>query len=196
MTIETFPDMPLLRGPVALSHLFMITFLHEGDRAVDATCGNGNDTLLMAGLVGETGRVWAFDIQQAALDQTARRLVETGMKGQTELICAGHETLTDHVPDGISLVMFNLGYLPGGNRSIITRPETTLPALEMALACLKPGGVLAVTIYPGHDGGEQEQHTVDRWASGLDARKFHAWRMGQTNAALDAPYFMLVQKAA
>ena len=196
MIIESFPDMPLLRGPVALSHLIMRSYLHDGDRAVDATCGNGSDTLLMAGIVGDTGRVWAFDIQQTAIDQTAHRLAEAGVGARVELICGGHETMSDHVTETVSLVMFNLGYLPGGDRSIITRPETTGPALETALACLKPGGVLAVTIYPGHVGGKREQHLVDSWSVGLDPRSFHAWRMGQTNAAPDAPYFMLIQKAA
>jgi SAM-dependent methyltransferase len=195
MDSETSPHITLLRGPVALSHLFMRLFLQKGDRAVDATCGNGSDTLLMAGLVGDNGRVWAFDIQQAAIDQTARRLAESGTAGRVELICAGHETLPAHVPPGISLVLFNLGYLPGGDRSIITRPESTEPALEMALERLKAGGVLAVTVYPGHDGGERERLALDSWAVRLDARSFHAWRMGQTNIPPDAPYFMLIQKA-
>jgi len=196
MITESFPDMLLLRGPVALSHLIMRVFLQKGDRAVDATCGNGSDTLLMSGTVGDTGRVWAFDIQQAAIEQTAQRLAEAGLGARVELIGRGHETLSEYVQVGISLVMFNLGYLPGGDRTVITRPETTMPALEMALACLKPGGVLAVTIYPGHHGGKQEQQSVDSWSSGLDPRSFHAWRMGQTNAAPDAPYFMLIQKAS
>jgi SAM-dependent methyltransferase len=195
MDSETSPQIPLLRGPVALSHLFMRSFLQKGDRAVDATCGNGGDTLLMAGLVGDSGRVWAFDIQQAAIDRTASRLADSGTAGRVELICAGHETLTTHVPTGISLVLFNLGYLPGGDRATITRPECTVPALKMALERLKSGGVLAVTIYPGHDGGELERVAIDDWSARLDARSFHVWRMGQANTAPDAPYFMLIQKA-
>jgi SAM-dependent methyltransferase len=188
-------DIHLLRGPVALSQLFARSYLHEGDRAIDATCGNGSDTQLLAELVGESGRVWAFDIQQAAIDRTTRRLTESGVADRVELICSGHETLAERVPSGITLVVFNLGYLPGGERGIITRPETTARALDMALEVLKPGGVLAITIYPGHVGGEHEQHAVENLANGLDARCFHSWRMGQTNAAPDAPYFMLIQKA-
>ena len=196
MNTESIPDMPLLRGPVALSHLFLRGFLQEGDQAVDATCGNGGDTQLLAELVGTTGRVWALDIQQAAIGQTARRLADAGLAERVELIGAGHETLTCHVPGGISLVVFNLGYLPGGDRGIITRPETTTTALGMSLECLKPGGILAVTIYPGHNGGERERHSVDSWATRLDARAFHVWRMGQVNVPPEAPYFMLIQKAA
>jgi SAM-dependent methyltransferase len=195
MTTDTYPDMPMLRGPVAMSHFIMRSYLHDSGRAIDATCGNGSDTLLMAGIVGESGRVWAFDIQHSAIDRTAQRLAEAGLDARVDVICGGHETMSEHVTETVNLIMFNLGYLPGGDRSIITRPETTGPALEMALACLKPGGVLALTIYPGHNGGKQEQHLVDSWAAGLDPRSCHAWRMGQTNAAPDAPYFMLIQKA-
>ncbi|MBK5275660.1 MAG: methyltransferase domain-containing protein [Desulfuromonadales bacterium] len=196
MNSETITDIPLLRGPVALSHHFIRRFLHEGDRAVDATCGNGSDTLLLAELVGSSGRVWAFDIQQAAIDRSFQRLTEAGLAERVKLIRAGHETLSGHVTDNISLVVFNLGYLPGGDRSIITNPETTAKALEMSHACLKPGGILAVTIYPGHDGGERERHVVESWSAGLDARAFHVWRMGQLNVPADAPYFILIQKAA
>jgi hypothetical protein len=184
----------LLRGPVSLSHLFMRSFLHEGDRAIDATCGNGSDTLLLAELVGPSGRVWAFDIQKTAIDQTTRKLAKEGLTERVNSICAGHETLTNHVSEEVSVVVFNLGYLPGGDRSIITRPETTITALEASLNCLKPGGILAMTVYPGHDGG-LERHNVDSWAAKLDERMFHVWHMGQINVPPDAPYFMLIQKA-
>jgi SAM-dependent methyltransferase len=190
------PDIHLLRGPVALSHHLARSFLHEGDQAVDATCGNGGDTLLLAELVGTTGRVWAFDIQQSAIDKTTGRLAEAGLAGRVELICAGHETLSVRVPFGITLAVFNLGYLPGGDRSIITRPETTALALDMALALLKPGGILLITIYPGHDGGELERHTVESCAAQLAARAFHVWRMGQANVSADAPYLIMIQKTA
>jgi hypothetical protein len=172
----------------------MRSFLHEGDRAVDATCGNGSDTLLLAELVGSSGRVWAFDIQQAAIDHTTCKLTKSALAERVNFICAGHETLTDHVSEEVSIVVFNLGYLPGGDRSIITRPETTTTALEASLNCLKPGGILAMTVYPGHDGG-LERHSVDSWAAKLDEHMFHVWRMGQINVPPDAPYFMLIQKA-
>lgn len=187
-------DTPLLRGPVPLSHLVIRSFLREGDPVVDATCGNGHDTLLLAQLVGETGRVWAFDIQEQAINQTTRRLTEAGLAERVVLLHEGHETMVEQVSGELAAVMFNLGYLPGGDQTIITQPETTLAAFGQALQLLRPGGLLAVTIYPGHDGGASERRTVDGWAAGLAPQAFHTWRMGQLNVPSDAPYFVLVQK--
>lgn len=194
MITDNTSDSPLLRGPVPLSHLVIHRFLRKGDTAVDATCGNGHDTLLLAQLVGETGSVWAFDIQEQAINQTARRLTEAGLAERVMLLHEGHETMADQVSGGLAVVMFNLGYLPGGDQTIITQPGTTLAAFGQALELLRPGGILAVTIYPGHDGGASERRTVDGWAAGLAPQAFHTWRMGQLNVPSDAPYFVLVQK--
>lgn len=196
MTSDLIPEIPRLRGPVPLAHLVLRTHLREGDLAVDATCGNGHDTLLMAELVGNTGRVWSFDIQEQAIQQTAARLTETGLAGRVELLHTGHETMSEHVSGELGAVAFNLGYLPGGDQSVITRPETTLAAFGQALGLLRPGGILAVSVYPGHDGGASERRTVDAWAAALPPQAFHAWRMGQLNVSATAPYFVLVQRAA
>lgn len=195
MTIDNTSDITLLRGPVPLSHLVVSRFLRKGDLAVDATCGNGHDTLLLAQLVGETGRVWAFDIQEQAIKQTSRRLAEKGLLERVVLLHNGHEKMAELVRGGLTVVMFNLGYLPGGDQAIITQPETTLTAFRQALELLSPGGILAVTVYPGHDGGASERRTVDGWAAGLAPQAFHTWRMGQLNVPSDAPYFVLVQKS-
>jgi SAM-dependent methyltransferase len=196
MSFNPLHDIPLLRGPVPLAHLVLRHFVRSGDSAVDATCGNGNDTLLLAELVGPDGRVWAFDIQQEAMDGTARKLAASGLSERVMLVAGGHETMAGQVDAGLNAVIFNLGYLPGGDRSVITRPETTGAALEQALDLLAPGGIVALTIYPGHGGGDAERQLVEGWAAKLRAPLFHAWRMGQTNVTADAPYLMLVQKGA
>ncbi|KAB0667479.1 methyltransferase domain-containing protein [Oryzomonas japonica] len=196
MTSDAPQHIPLLRGPVPLTHLLLRHFVRSGDRAVDATCGNGNDTLLLAELVGPTGRVWGFDIQQEAVDGTARKLAARGLEERVTLVAVGHETMAEQVEAGLSAVVFNLGYLPGGDRSLITRPETTGAALEQALDLLAPGGIVALTVYPGHRGGDAERRLVEEWAGQLPAPLFHAWRMGQTNVTADAPYVICVQKGA
>jgi tRNA A58 N-methylase Trm61 len=162
---------------------------------IDATCGNGHDTLLLAELAGRSGRVWAFDIQEAALTATRHRLRQAGIEDRVTLLQKGHETIREYVRERVSAVVFNLGYLPAGDRSIVTRPETTVEALEQALELLAVGGVVTVTVYPGHDGGLNECRMIDTWAAGLDAKKFHTWRMGQTNVPAEAPYLIAIQKA-
>ena len=185
---------PALRGPVPLSHLLLHSFVRDGHSAVDATCGNGHDTLLLARLVGARGHVWGFDIQRQAVEETGRRLAEAGLLSRVTLLPVGHEGVAEHVAVPLQVVLFNLGYLPGGDRSVITRPDTTGSALEQSLGLLAAGGIVIVTVYPGHSGGSEEQAAVEKWAAGLDPRAFHCWRMGQTNVTPDAPYLLLVQK--
>jgi predicted methyltransferase len=196
MIIPVVTERPALRGPVPLSHLLIRSCLKPGDTAVDATCGNGHDTLFLAESVGPDGHVWGFDIQQQAIAETGRRLSEAGLSARVSLIHDGHQNLSRHVTLPVQALLFNLGYLPGGDRSIITRPETTAPALEASLTLLAPAGVLAITIYPGHSGGSDEQQTVERWATELKPRSYHSWRMAQSNVAADAPYLLFVQKVA
>lgn len=191
----SYSTIPALRGPVPLSHLFLHSFVRDGYTAVDATCGNGHDTLLLARLVGVSGHVWSFDIQQLAIDETGRRLAEAELASRVTLLQIGHEELAQHVTEPVQVVLFNLGYLPGGDRSIITRPDTTGIALEQSLKLLAAGGIVVATVYPGHSGGAEEQFTVENWAAGLDPRACHCWRMGQTNVSPTAPYLLLVQKA-
>lgn len=188
-------SIPALRGPVPLSHLFLHSFVRDGQNAVDATCGNGHDTLLLARLAGEDGHVWGFDIQQPALAETGRKLAEAGLADRVTLLHTGHEELARHVAVPVQVVLFNLGYLPGGDRSVITLPETTSSALEQALGLLAPGGIVMVTVYPGHSGGSDEQATVESWAARLEPQSYHSWRMTQTNVSPTAPYLLLVQKA-
>lgn len=194
MTDPSSTSIHALRGPVPLSHLFLHGFVREGETAVDATCGNGHDTLLLARLVGVHGHVWGFDIQPEAITETGRRLAEAGLASRATLLPVGHEGVAKHVTAPVQAVLFNLGYRPGGDRSIVTRPETTESALRQSLGLLAAGGILMVTVYPGHSGGAEERSAVESWAASLDPRSYHCWRMMQTNAATGAPYLLLAQK--
>jgi predicted methyltransferase len=195
MNLSTPHETLLLRGPVPLSHLFMRRFVRPGDRVIDATCGNGHDTLLLAELVGAGGRVWAFDIQEQALEATATRLSEAGMSASVKLVHGGHETMAEQCTGTVNAVVFNLGYLPGGDRSIVTRPESTCAGLEQSLELLEPGGVVILTLYPGHEGGPQEITALETRLAQLPHDGFHAWRMGQINVPATAPYVILIQKS-
>jgi ubiquinone/menaquinone biosynthesis C-methylase UbiE len=150
-----------------LAHRQVAAVAGMGDEVVDATAGNGHDTLELARLVGETGRVYAFDIQQAAIDQTRRRLSRHGLLERVTLQLCGHEHLLERLaPESqgkIAAVMFNLGYLPGGDKQRVTRAATTVPAMEQAARCLRPGGILTVIAYPGHPGGSDELDAVTDW---------------------------------
>jgi predicted methyltransferase len=144
--------------------------LLPGEVAVDATLGNGWDTLFLAELVGEQGKVFGFDVQTEAVAKTEKRLRNADLLARCQLLQEGHQKMADHVPGGVGAVMFNLGYLPYGRREMVTSGDTTLPALESAVNLLRVGGLLTVICYRGHPGGPQEAAQVWSWAQGLDGR--------------------------
>ncbi|RLS59123.1 MAG: methyltransferase domain-containing protein [Planctomycetota bacterium] len=154
-------------------------------RAIDATVGNGHDTLFLAQLVGKTGQIWGFDIQATAIERTVDRLRQAGaFPGSSEaapssvvLHQASHAEMLDKLPlehfgSTIDIILFNLGYLPGGDKTLITRTDATLQALAASLPLLAPGGVLSVLAYPGHVGGEAETQAVQDWFQRLPPDEF------------------------
>lgn len=147
------------------AHELLAGVIAPGDVVVDATTGNGHDTLFLAGCVGSQGQVIGFDVQQKALDETRGRLVREGVSDRNvELYCESHAQLANHVArDSIAAVVFNLGYLPGADKALITQTETTLIALSQAVSCLRMGGLLSVMCYPGHAGGDVEALAVQQW---------------------------------
>lgn len=183
-----------LGGAVGFSRLFLQRSVRPGDRVVDATCGRGRDTLFLAGLVGAAGAVWAFDIQSEALAETADRVHEAGCAAWVNLVHAGHECLAEHIREPVRAVVFNLGYLPGNSSGAVTRPETTLAALEQAVTLLLPGGVIVLAMYTGHPGGEEEASVVEAWAGNLAAREFNVWKSRQLNRSATAPHVLVMEK--
>jgi len=185
----------VLPNAVILAKEYVAKVLKPGGKAIDATTGNGHDTLFMAGLVGDTGRVYAFDIQQVALDKTLARLQEAGADKQVELIRAGHELMAQYVTGPVDAVMFNLGYLPGGDHRIITRPKTTLDAVRAGLDLLKAGGLMTLVVYWGHPGGEEEAQAVDEFASVLPQEEFAVARLSFLNRRQAPPYVIIIEKS-
>lgn len=148
-------------------------YIRKGDLCIDATMGNGNDTEFLCRAVGETGRVLAFDIQQAALERTQKRLREKFDFCNYELILESHERMNVYAEaQSAGCIMFNLGYLPSGDHRLATRPESTLKALELALGLIRRGGVISVCIYSGGDSGFEERDAVLSWLRKLDGRQY------------------------
>ena len=183
-----------------VAHRLVAGKLQPGEVAVDATAGNGHDTLLLAGLVGEAGAVFALDVQAGALAATGKRLMEHGQDKAVNLCQRGHESLAEVVPGRhhgrVSAVMFNLGYLPGGDKSRITQGETTLSALGQALAMLKEGGLCTMVCYPGHPGGEQEAEAVSRFVADLDPDDYRVERHDSEHRINHAPFLLAIEKVS
>ena len=177
-----------------MSHFLLRQRVRPGDLVLDATCGNGMDTLLLAELVGATGKVWGFDIQPRAIAATGALLERDGRRSRVELIEAGHERLSEFVPAGLRAAVFNLGYLPGGETSLVTAPENTVSALGQAAQLLQPGGIVTISLYTGHEGGPEEALAVENWGGALAPRDFNVWCSRQLNRPAIAPYLVLVER--
>lgn len=171
---------------------------HSG-YAIDATAGTGVDTLMLAKAAGRRGQVFSFDIQQDALDRTQERLdkEDQAKLASVQLILDSHATMSQYIPEAqhgkIQVIMFNLGYLPTGDLSIITEPESTLTALASAFDLLAIRGILTIVLYPGHAGGAEEAEAVQAWASSLPVAVAQSIIYRQLQRQ-DAPYLIAIEK--
>lgn len=178
-----------LTNVVTWSQQLLKEVLSTGDFAVDLTAGHGYDTLMLAQTVGPSGRVLAFDLQEVAMDSSTERLKQQG------IVVSRLETPISPLPFGVSLVrgdhaelvawsgiapraiIANLGYLPGGDKDLVTKPGTTLSALQTSCAILSPGGRIVVVVYPGHPGGLSEAAAVEQFFAELDGKQFEVLRL-------------------
>ena len=159
--------------------------------AVDATCGNGHDALWLAEVCD---RVYAFDIQPEAVKTTAELLGAHNRSGKVELFCESHANMKSRVPEKAAVIVFNLGYLPGGDKEITTHTESTLCALQAALELLRVDGLLCVTVYWGHPSGREEREAVLRWAKNLDKGIYHCVHTDMLNQPNCPPEILFVTR--
>lgn len=176
---------------LSLHKQFILTHIKSGDTVADFTMGNGHDTEFLSKTVGESGHVYAFDIQSSAVESTRARLAESCPDNYT-LICDSHHRAAEYIPTKIKGGMFNLGWLPGGDKSITTMRETTLPAIETAISLLDSDGVLTVAIYPGHPEGDAEGKLVEEYLSTLSRFAICVTKIKIVNSPT-APYFFLIE---
>jgi 16S rRNA C1402 N4-methylase RsmH len=185
----------LLKRQTSLAKGLVLDVLSEGDSAVDATAGTGADTVFLANVVGENGRVYAFDNQWEAISKTAARLRAAGLTRRVSLFFRGHETMGDNEAlrrdSGIKAFMFNLGYLPGGNHQKTTSAETTLTAIKSALKLLAPGGIITILAYM-HPEGRQEYDALSLYLSTL-LNPYDVYRVETVNHQ-NAPVLFVITK--
>jgi 16S rRNA C1402 N4-methylase RsmH len=177
-------------------HKAVANTLHEGDVVIDATVGNGLDTLFLAQQVGQHGCVYGFDIQAAAIATTAQRLQQQG--AQVKLLQQGHETMLQAIPrqhhGQVKAVLFNLGYLPGADKTIVTQIDTTEQALKQATQLLASHAVISVLSYTAHQQGYDEFLAVQAWFDGLKYDQWLKHVINQEDADQGVPVWFLVQK--
>ena len=152
---------------------FIRDHVKEGDICIDATAGNGNDTLALCELVGESGKVYAFDIQEQAVINTKKRLEENGVAERAEVLLESHINMGKYASENsVSCITFNFGYLPGGDHNLATKKESSIEAIHEGLRLLKKGGMMSLCIYSGGDSGFEERDAILEELKTLDGKKY------------------------
>lgn len=178
-----------MKKPLEMAHDFLAQVITKDDVVVDATMGNGHDTVFLAQLAGQ---VYAFDIQEQALANTQEKLEKLGLQ-HVQLILDGHQHVNQYV-ETLKAAIFNLGYLPTADKSIITKPHTTIEALEKLCQMLVKGGRIAIMIYYGHEGGDIERDAVMDYVSQLPQQEYTATIYRTLNQINNPPFLVMIEK--
>ncbi|WP_217589061.1 class I SAM-dependent methyltransferase [Lentibacillus saliphilus] len=189
----------MIKGILQYAHTLLADSLQDGDTAIDATCGNGHDTAFLCKTVGTSGHVYGFDIQDQAIENTRKRLADDKLTNAT-IIKDSHANFIHHIPvdqlNHIGGAIFNLGYLPGSDKSIITQGESTILALEGMLEHLKTDGVIILVVYHGHEGGDTERDHIMKYVRSIDQKMCNVLYYGFVNQKNNPPFILALHKKA
>ena len=177
-----------------IAKIYIQEVVKEGDICIDATMGNGYDTVFLAEKVGKSGKVYAFDVQEEAIKSTEKKVKKLEFEDRVELILDGHENINNYVKEKIKCAVFNLGYLPRCEHRIITKPDTTIEAIKQSVSLLEENGVVCVSIYTGHEGGMEERNEVFDYASNLDQKDYNVFESKFVNQKNNPPSIILIER--
>lgn len=178
-----------MQRPLNQGQLWLKEIIKPNDSVIDATMGNGNDTLFLASL---NANVVAFDIQEKAIENTQKRLDEANLSAK--LILDGHQNINQYVTTSIKAAIFNLGYLPNADKSIITTAKTTLCAIEQCAELLEKNGRIAIMIYYGHEGGNLEKKAILDFVANLPQENYQVYQYCALNQKNKPPFLVMIEK--
>ncbi|NEW61769.1 methyltransferase domain-containing protein [Granulicatella sp. zg-ZJ] len=186
----------MLDSAQRFSHTLLTQYVKPNDFVIDATMGNGHDTLFLAQLVGKQGKVIALDIQEQALQNTTQLLQEHSALDQCELHLLNHANIYQVLNNNMSIsaAIFNLGYLPNADKTIITNGDTTLQSIKQILPHLQKNGLIILVLYDGHTGGLEEKESVINYTSSLPQKEYHVLHYHFLNQQNNPPQLIAIQK--
>ncbi|SMC58668.1 tRNA (mnm(5)s(2)U34)-methyltransferase [Sporomusa malonica] len=183
-----------IANAVVMAQRFLSPRLAAASLVVDATAGNGKDTLFLAGNIPHAAVVLAFDIQQQALSKTHEILTKYGLEHKVRLILDSHAHITKYINQPVDAAMFNLGYLPGGDHAVSTYPDATIEAISHTLPLLRTGGIVTIVAYPGYDHGRLECQVVHKYLAGLSQNQFAVACWSMVNQKNSPPVLYIIEK--
>ena len=180
---------------LGFSHQFIAARVREGDLVIDATAGRGRDTVFLAGLVGKSGSVLAFDVQEEAVASTEALVRANGFSDRVRILHDSHENILSYVsPGSVGAIMFNLGWLPGGDHNVFSRAESSVPAIKAGLEALRAGGVMSVCLYCGKECGYDEKEKLLAFFRTVDSSVFTVCVTDFVNRTGDFPIPVFIIK--
>lgn len=187
----------MLKRVLPYAHELIQNAVNSGDVVVDGTCGNGNDTIMLSETTGNNGSVYAFDIQEQAIKTTHLKLKELNLTN-VKLIHDGHENVDKYLSTdligNLGGAIFNLGYLPGSDKQVITQPKSTIKAIDTLITYLKPGGIIVIVVYYGHLGGLEEKKALLDHVSHYEQKYFNVLQYGFINQKNNPPFIIAIEK--
>lgn len=190
------PDEDGRLNALTMAHRFLASHIREGAFCIDATAGRGHDTAFLCGLAGAAGRVLAFDVQEDAVKSTSALLEEKGLADRARVILDSHENMAAYAQPGtVDAVVFNFGWLPGGDHKVFTRPESSVAAIKTALSLLKPHGVVSLCVYYGRDTGYAERDALLQFLPSIDPKVATVLACSFANRPNDPPFPVFILKS-
>lgn len=176
-------------------HKIIREHVSQGDICIDATAGRGGDTLFLAQLVGDSGHVTAFDIQQDAVDSTRELIEQNGLSHRVDVLLQSHSEMDEHFEENsVSLITFNFGWLPRGDHNIFTNKTTSIAAIEKGLRLLKSGGIMTLIIYYGRETGFEERDALLEFLPTIDSGRYTVIEMPFANRPNCPPIPVVILK--
>ena len=181
----------IIRSTTQTALLFVSQYLTPGDTVVDATCGNGHDTAAMAKM--GAGKIYAFDVQEEAINNTRDTLLKEGCSlDNVHLILDSHANMCNYIKEKIQVIVFNLGYLPTADKTVTTAQHSTIAAVKSSMELLKKDGLICITMYSGHPGGQEEKDALLDFSEQLDPGTWHTAYINLKNQRNNPPEILLI----
>lgn len=187
-----------LYGVIPFAHHLLEKAIARGDTVVDATVGNGHDTAFLANRVGASGCVLGFDIQTKAVQNTRNRLEMEQLDEHVVLMEDTHTYIEEIFKSkgyaAPRAAIFNLGYLPGSNKTVTTNSDSTITAITQLLELMPSQGLIVLVIYHGHEEGKKERDALLSFTSALDQEKVLVARYEFSNRKNHPPFLLALEK--
>jgi len=184
----------VISNALGLSKEYMDKKMENALVVVDATMGNGFDTLYLRSKLDEKAFLYAFDIQKTAIENTKKRLIENKIYSNIKLINDSHVEFKKYIDKKVDLIVYNLGYLPKGDKNITTLSESTLESIKNGMDILNYEGLIIITIYPGHIEGEKELNVISKFLKSVDQKNFEIMKMEFYNHINNPPVLYIIER--